>query len=181
MDTHIYEFYLPLVVCLLNQQKDSIKVQVSPRKTLGVQCSFVRESIVPRGDELDPNRPPWKVTYKESHPSPSPSYCVSRQRSFTPQSSSENTLSGKMTFRGSEFVVYGFELLVRVWFVSIVLVLVPACFFGWGTSWFHLYIFLLCIIYLNGTWWVSMFLLVTDFVFIIVLVSKTLYMMCCMT
>jgi hypothetical protein len=35
-----------------------------------------------------------------------------------------------MTLRGSVFVVYGFELLVKVWPVSIVLVLVPAFFFG---------------------------------------------------
>ena len=38
---------------------------------------------------------------------------------------SENTLSGILTLRGS--VVYGFELSVRVWFVSIVLSLESSC------------------------------------------------------
>jgi hypothetical protein len=61
--------------------------------TGGVSCSFGGESIDTRGGKLDPNRTPvYKVIHESSHPSPSTSYLVSRQHSFTPQPHSENTL-----------------------------------------------------------------------------------------
>ena len=60
----------------------------------GVSCSFGGEFIDTRGGKLEPNRPLCKVIHEASHPSRSPSYRVSRQRSFTPQPYSENTKSG---------------------------------------------------------------------------------------
>ena len=77
---------------------------------------------------------PIKVIHEVSHPSSAPSIRVSRQRSLTPQSLSEIHLIRAYVAPRFTFVVYGLELLVIVWFGSIVLTLVVSSLFGCFSS-----------------------------------------------
>jgi hypothetical protein len=92
------------------------------------------ESTPTRGGQWDPVSVFSKVTHDTSHPSLSSSNRVSRTRAFTPQTHTENTLSGILTVRGSCSTTstesYGFDLSDRIWGVSIVMTLVVDCLLG---------------------------------------------------
>jgi hypothetical protein len=72
--------------------------------------------------------------HEESHPSSSLSIRVSRQRSFFSPAAIRNHLIRASDAPRFTFIVYGLELFVSVWFMSIVLALVVACFFGCFSS-----------------------------------------------
>ena len=112
------------------------------------------------GWRLDPTSLPCKVIHEETHSSPSPSYRASSQWS---SSSTPHPIKVSISYLYTSrfmFVIYRFEMLVRVCFVSIVYTSVLDCFFG---SVFFiiltetLYMSFVCIIYLSGTWWVFAF------------------------
>ena len=79
---------------------------------------------------MDPISSPYKTHNETSKSSPSPSYRPSSQWSCPPQTHTIQTLSGHLTRGVSCLSSTRVELVVRVWFVSIMYTLIVFCFFG---------------------------------------------------